>query len=50
MGAEVTLIHTPGRHHRENDVHDTLQRILAQECSAGFEVTGEFGTLKIGGF
>ena len=50
MGAELTLIHAPRGHHRENDVHDTLQRVVAQEWSAGFEVTGQFGTLEIGGF
>jgi hypothetical protein len=30
--------------------NDTLQRVVPQEGHAGFEVAGEFGTLKIGGF
>ncbi|MDP9766305.1 hypothetical protein QO006_003770 [Deinococcus enclensis] len=50
VSAEVTLIHAPRGHHRENDVHDTLQRVVAQEWSAGFEVTGQFGTLETFGF
>lgn len=36
--------------HREDDVHDTLQRVVEQEWSAGFDVVGQFGTLQIGGF
>ncbi|MBB6017152.1 hypothetical protein ACFP9V_23170 [Deinococcus radiopugnans] len=28
----------------------TLQRVVAQERDAGFEVVGQFGTLEIGGF
>ncbi len=48
--AEVTLVHAPGRHQSEDDVHDTLQRVMAEERNAGFEVAGEFGTLEIGGF
>ncbi|MDK2014793.1 hypothetical protein, partial [Deinococcus sp. 43] len=31
-------------------VHDTLQRVVAQEGHAGFEMAGEFSTLEIGGF
>ena len=50
MSAQVTLIHAPRGHHREDHVHDTLQRVVAQEGHAGFEVAGEFGTLEIGGF
>jgi hypothetical protein len=50
VGAQVTVIHAPCGDHRQDDVHDTLQRVVAQEWSAGFEVAGEFGTLKVGGF
>ena len=50
MGAQVTVIHAPCGDHRQDDVHDTLQRVVAQEWSAGFEVAGEFSTLEIGGF
>ena len=50
VGAQVTLIHASGRHHREDHVHDTLQRVVAQERHAGFEVAGEFSTLETFGF
>jgi hypothetical protein len=50
VGAQVTVIHAPCGDHRQDDVHDTLQRVVAQEWSAGFEVAGEFSTLEIGGF
>ncbi|WP_199805843.1 hypothetical protein [Deinococcus ficus] len=44
------MIHAPRGHHRQDDVHDTLQRVVAQEWSAGFEVAGEFSTLETFGF
>jgi len=50
MGAELTLVYAPRSHHREDHVDDTLQRVVPQERNTGFEVAGEFGTLKIGGF
>ncbi|WP_170213796.1 hypothetical protein [Deinococcus radiopugnans] len=50
MSTQVTLIHAPGRDHREDDVHDTLQRVVAQEKDAGFEVAGQFAPLEVGGF
>nr|WP_234305388.1 hypothetical protein [Deinococcus ficus] len=50
VGAQVTVIHAPCGDHREDHVDDTLQRVVAQEGHAGFEVTGEFGTLETFGF
>ncbi|MDP9763996.1 hypothetical protein QO006_001421 [Deinococcus enclensis] len=50
VGAQVNVIHAPCGDHRQDDVHDTLQRVVAQESSAGFEVTGEFSTLETFGF
>ena len=50
VGAQVTLVHAPRGYHREDHVHDTLQRVVAQEGHAGFEMAGEFSTLEIGGF
>ncbi|WP_229723773.1 hypothetical protein, partial [Deinococcus aerolatus] len=50
VGAQVTLIYASGRDHGEDEIDDTLQRVVAEERHASFEVAGQFGTLKIGGF
>ncbi|WP_159066064.1 hypothetical protein [Deinococcus ficus] len=46
MNAQITLVHASEGNHRQGDVHDTLQRVVAQEGHASFEVAGEFDPLE----
>lgn len=49
VSAQVTVIHAPGRDHCEDEIDDTLERVVAQQGHAGFEGADGFTPLEMAG-